>query len=231
MRINPNMTNGKFCMTEVCEFIKDMRKDINVDDFCNEITARINGIYKAYGINMTMLKNEPVMRMTSSVVVYSKKRREIWMVGDCQCMINGVLHENTKPCEKLVAEKRAAIICKALDNGATVAQIQDDDIGRRAIEPDLKESCKMQNIDYSVVDGFPIPLSKVKVIRLEDNPAEIVLASDGYPNLKPTLEESECELNRILSEDPLCIKLNVATKGLAKGRLSFDDRTYIRFVD
>lgn len=56
-----------------------------------------------------------------------------------------------------------------------------------------------------------------------------MLASDGYPKLMPTLNESEAELQRLLEEDPLCIYENIATKGLNEGQTSFDDRSYIRF--
>ena len=60
--------------------------------------------------------------------------------------------------------------------------------------------------------------------------AEIVLASDGYPRLMPTLRESEKELECLLAEDPLCIGDNIATKGLKVGQKSFDDRSYIRLT-
>ena len=56
------------------------------------------------------------------------------------------------------------------------------------------------------------------------------LASDGYPVLKGTLAESERELERIINNDPLCIDLYKATKGVMQGYKSFDDRTYIRIA-
>ena len=59
--------------------------------------------------------------------------------------------------------------------------------------------------------------------------SSIVLASDGYPVLKGTLAESERELSEILKNDPLCYKVYCSTKGLKKGNVSFDDRSYIRF--
>lgn len=69
----------------------------------------------------------------------------------------------------------------------------------------------------------------VKVIPVEDHGAEIVLASDGYPFLRPTLQESEAALRKLLAQDPYCIRSFVATKGTMLGNRSFDDRAYVRF--
>ena len=59
---------------------------------------------------------------------------------------------------------------------------------------------------------------------------EIVLASDGYPFLMPTLQESEERLADLLRDDPLCISIYKASKGLMQGNKSFDDRSYVRFT-
>ena len=80
-----------------------------------------------------------------------------------------------------------------------------------------------------VLDGFFEDMSSIKIIDVPDNAQEIVLASDGYPELLPTLEESERALKEILAEDPLFILRHKSTKGLQKGNNSFDDRAYIRF--
>ena len=92
------------------------------------------------------------------------------------------------------------------------------------------ETMRNQNITYSVVDGFPIPRQHVRTITLDFQPYEIVLASDGYPFLHPTLEESEAALQHQRQEDPLNIGPHFqATKAFHPDFNSFDDRTYIRF--
>ena len=87
-----------------------------------------------------------------------------------------------------------------------------------------------QNKTYAVIDGFPIYREGVKVVSLEKDSQEIVLASDGYPFLKPSLAESEAALEHLIAHDPQCIHEFIATKGLVAGNKSFDDRTYVRFV-
>lgn len=218
-------------METVCDYILHMPKDYTLELFCKGITERIQEIYRDANADMDDLLKFPVMRMTASAVVYSHFYRQIWMVGDCQCMVNGVLFLNAKPHEKEIAEKRAEIIKAALKEGKSIESIMADDIGRKAIMPKLKEACNLQNVAFPVIDGFNIPTNLVKIINVNQGNSEIILASDGYPKLERTLDKSEKELQRLLSDDPLCINENIATKGLALDRESFDDRAYIRFTD
>lgn len=77
-------------------------------------------------------------------------------------------------------------------------------------------------------NGFPIPSELIKAIDFSEDVKVFSLASDGYPTILENLEASEKELSRILEVDPLCIHENKSTKGIAKGNISFDDRTYIK---
>lgn len=226
-----DMPNGKACMKAVIDYINSIPYDTDLDEFCIGATAYIKNIYDKAGIDAQTLKDEPEQRMAASAIVYSRHFRQIWMVGDCQCLINGKLHTNPKPKEKFVAAKRAEAIRKALADGVTEEEIRKDDIGRKAIGQELKMACKQQNITYAVIDGFCIPMEKIVTIQLKYSHNEIVLASDGYPILESTLDKSEEQLHRLIIEDPLCISENLATKGLTNGRTSFDDRSYIRFED
>ena len=105
---------------------------------------------------------------------------------------------------------------------------------RAQIEPWILKATAFANkagnsYGYSVLNGGEIPEELVKVIRLSEGEHEILLASDGYPVLKPTLQQSEQELERIMKDDPQCCRLYESTKGLKPGNKSFDDRTYVRF--
>ena len=59
---------------------------------------------------------------------------------------------------------------------------------------------------------------------------DVVLASDGYPIMRPTLAESEQELERLRRADPHLVNEFRTTKGFTPELRSFDDRTYIRFA-
>lgn len=229
VRINDSCSNGKYCMEEVKRFILSMPKDISAREFCEGITADIATLYNNKSMSKERLKAHPEERMTASAVIYSAFHRQIWMIGDCQCIANGLLYDNPKPHESIVAAKRAAYLNEVLMH-TSVEEMQRKDAGREHIMGDLIDSCKEQNITFSVIDGFPIPLNLTKLISVDTDCHDIVLASDGYPFLKPTLKESEEALKKQLDNDPLCINTFKATKGLMNGRKSFDDRSYVRFM-
>lgn len=167
--------------------------------------------------------------MAASAVVYSRVRREVWMIGDCHCLIGGEYYDNTKPFEDILAAKRSAIIKQLIAEGKSVEDMFANDEGRAAILPDMIIAMQEQNKTYSVIDGFPIPESKVRIISLDFKPWEIILASDGYPWLMPSLAESEERLMQQKISDPLNINTFFATKAFLPGNNSFDDRSYIRF--
>lgn len=230
----PDMRNGRYAMMLISEYIqKELKAEASVDDFCQGVTAYIyNKVYCELKVE-GRLSIHPEERLTASAVIYSRARREVWMVGDCQAIIDGKLYENGKPYEQEIAEKRVALI----KQGMSPAE------ARQAIVPRLVQAMlDGQNRSYAVIDGFPIYRDGVKVVACpscvdaeEDNDVaaekeqEIVLASDGYPFLKPTLQESEDALANQLVHDPQNIKTFIATKGLVEGNLSFDDRAYVRF--
>ena len=248
--LNPDMKNGRYAMMLISEYIREeLKADASVDDFCQGVTAYIyNKVYEKLGVE-ERLKEHPEERLTASAILYSRTRNEVWMVGDCQAIIAGKLYENGKPYEQEIARKRVELI----EQGLSPAE------ARKQIEPLLiKAMLSGQNQTYTVIDGFPIYREGVKVVSVSDScsvqdsvPAsdtvpcsdsvsasgtisvsssEIVLASDGFPFLKPTLAASEAALAEQIANDPQNIHSFIATKGIVEGNKSFDDRTYIRFV-
>lgn len=248
--LNPDMKNGRYAMMLISEYIwEELKADASVDDFCQGVTAYIyNKVYEKLGVE-ERLKEHPEERLTASAILYSRTRNEVWMVGDCQAIIDGKLYENGKPYEQEIARKRVELI----EQGLSPAE------ARKQIEPLLiKAMLSGQNQTYTVIDGFPIYREGVKVVSVSasssvqdsvpasdsvpcsdsasasdtipSSSSEIVLASDGYPFLKPTLAASEAALAEQIANDPQNIRSFIATKVIVEGNKSFDDRTYIRFV-
>ena len=251
--LNPDMKNGRYAMMLISEYIREeLKADASVDEFCQGVTAYIyNKVYEKLGVE-ERLKEHPEERLTASAILYSRTRNEVWMVGDCQAIIDGKLYKNGKPYEEKIARKRVELIAQGLSPAEA----------RKQIEPLLIEAMLSgQNQTYTVIDGFPIYREGVKVVSVSDScsvqdsvqdsvPAsdsvpcsdsvsasgtifvsssEIVLASDGYPFLEPTLAASEVALAEQIANDPQNIHSFIATKGIVEGNKSFDDRTYIRF--
>ena len=214
MRLNPMMKNGRFAMLIISDYIQQMPANSSIADFCQGVTMRIADEYAKLGIT-TQMTSHPEERLTASAIIYSHQRQEVWMVGDCQAIIDNQYYDNSKPFEQEIALQRA----KLIKNGMSPTE------ARRTIEPQLiKAMLEGQNRQYAVIDGTPIYMPGTRVIPASNS---VVLASDGYPTLKPTLHDSEMALAKQIAKDPQNINTFVATKGLAEGNISFDDRAYI----
>lgn len=174
----------------------------------------------------------------ASVIAYSVINGKIWSYGDCNCMINGILHSHGKQIDKINSEKRAEVIENAIiKNGEhkVMEHLKVNDFGRDAIKEGLQKQLYLENrhlfingLDY----GYPVingeSICSEMIVEYEVYPGDhIVLATDGYPVLKGTLKESETALDWILKNDPMCFRKYKSTKGLQNNYDSFDDRAYI----
>lgn len=253
--LNPDMKNGRYAMMLISEYIREeLKADASVDEFCQGVTAYIyNKVYEKLGVE-ERLKEHPEERLTASAILYSRTRNEVWMVGDCQAIIAGKLYENGKPYEEKIARKRVELIeqglspadarkqiepllIKAMLSGQnqTYTVIDGFPIYREGVKVvSVSDFCSVQNSvsssdSCSVQDTVSCSDSVSASDTIPSSSSEIVLASDGYPFLKPTLAASEAALAEQIANDPQNIHSFIATKGIVEGNKSFDDRTYIRF--
>lgn len=254
--LNSDMKNGRYAMMLITEYIREeLKADASADDFCQGVTAYIyNKVYEKLGVE-ERLKEHPEERLTASAILYSRTRNEVWMVGDCQAIIAGKLYENGKPYEEKIARKRVELIeqglspaearkqiepllIKAMLSGQnqTYTVIDGFPIYREGVKVvSVSDFCSVQNSvsssdSCSVQDTVSCSDSASASDTIPSSSSEIVLASDGYPFLKPTLAASEAALAEQIANDPQNIHSFIATKGIVEGNKSFDDRTYIRFV-
>lgn len=217
-------SNGRYAMRLVSHYLRHAPRDLSCHQFCSRVSAYIRKHYWRW--QLPRLAAHPEDRLTASAVIFSRLRREIWLIGDCQCLVGNQYYDNPKPYEQQLAEERAAIITSSRHPEEFLLH----DTARETIIPHMLETMKQQNVNYAVIDGFPIPEAHVRVITLSFQPWEIVLASDGYPELLPTLAQSEEALSHLRQKDPLCVNLFKATKAFYPGNNSFDDRAYIKFT-
>lgn len=203
-------------------------------EFVMYLTNCVKKFYEDNGL-LNHMEVSPVDRLSAAICVYSIYRDEIWIVGDCQCLVDGSYYSSSSYIEKINSEVRAIVIELALKEGLTIAQLQENDTGRGFILPILKKQHLFQNaffankLSYAVIDGFEVDKNKIYKIDTS-NSKSIILASDGYPKLFSTLIESEEYLKNILEIDPLCYSVFKSTKGQYKGNLSFDDRAYLKII-
>lgn len=230
---NVGKTPGKLAMELVTGALCHLDPDQNAANAFKFLNKSIVDAYNSSGI-LGHMESNPIDRWTASCVIYSLSKRELWFIGDCQALIDGVLVSNNKLVDDVTSSARALFLAGYLTLGHTVEEVQKQDVGREYILPLLQEQSVFQNgatpseFNFAVLDGFFTNVDMIKVIPVPPNVNEMVLASDGYPELMPTLEASEELLKQILKDDPLLFQKYKSAKGLQPGNYSFDDRTYIR---
>ena len=209
------------------EAMNDVDLNITPISLISFLNNTIKKCYAEHGVSFEALP--PEERLQVSAVIYSMHRREVWGFGDCSVKINDKLYKHIRAGDKLLSDLRAFYTeLYLLKNGI----ITDKDPGREAILPLLKEFPSMANqvgeFGYDVINGGDICTDRIVIYPVKAGD-RIILASDGYPELFDTIEETEKYLFHMLEKDHLCIHELRATKGVRMGNQSFDDRSYISF--
>ena len=213
--------------------IENILPDISMEECLNQLTNSIYDFYLEQGIEKEASK-DPRVRIAASAIIYCHSRREIWMMGDCHCMVNGKYYDNPTSIDSITGNARALFNHLQMISGVSYQDLQKNDLGRDFIKPLLQRQSFLQNNPeagehaFFIIDGFAPLTEMVKVIKVPPK-AEIILASDGYPKLFPSLHESEDYLQTVIKDDPLLISIHPSTKGIQSGNVSFDDRAFLKF--
>ena len=211
----------------LCEAMRNVEPSVSPSSLISYLNDVIKKCYAENGVSFEELP--PEERLQVSAIIYSVYRREVWCFGDCSVKINNVLYKHTRAGDKLLSDLRAFYtelygLKNVIETG--------EDPGREAILPLLKEFPVMANqageFGYDVINGGDICTDNIVIYHVKPGD-RIILASDGYPALFDTLEETEKYLFNLLDKDPLCIHELRGTKGVINGNQSFDDRSYISF--
>lgn len=212
------------------EVISGMDPEYTAQEAVAHINDVVHEAYAAHGVSFETLL--PAERLQCSLLIYSAYRHEVWSFGDCMLRINQRDLRFHKEGDDLFAALRAFCIQIERDRSPETAEQALSQYGRAQILPFLKEYVSLANrnvpFGYDVIDGGTIFADHVKVYAVQKDDC-VVMASDGYPRLFDTLEETEAYLQAALEKDPTCIGLLRGTKGIEPGHISFDDRTYVSF--
>lgn len=170
---------------------------------------------------------------SASLVCLSFVRHEIWRIGDCSFLVDGEPNIGTKRVDDAAYGFRAAINASLLAAGTPLEEILRSDPGAAFARPLFDVQQQLTNHEgpwgYGCINGRPVPDRFVEVFPLAPDVDEVVLASDGFPDLRTTLEESEIRLRELLEIDPAAVaELWAVGKALRPGANSVDDRAYLR---
>lgn len=223
------MTRGRYAAQLVLEVIRDLPAEADLGQFLAATRDRFARAYVEAGFDALPAV---VQRFQTCVGVLSKARREVWLVGDIQLLVDGEqVVDTTIQLESITAAARGLYLESQLHRGATVAELLAHDPASSLIHPFVACGMDFSNVDhrwgFSVIDGGEVPLSLIPVVDVS-GATEVILATDGYPHLRGTLAQSEADLAHILAADPLCIRDNPQPKGVVAGQVSYDDRAYVR---
>lgn len=225
-------TPGQTARDILIEALETLSPTVDAQKAAIQLDKAITDFYKRQNIS-DFMQQHPVDRCQASLVIFSKTRREIWMIGDCQAMIGTEIVTNGKYIDQLMTSVRSYVLESEIASGKTVNELIVHDAGRAAVVPLIKKQYIFQNSDHpvyghDVLNGFFQKKHKVKVIKIPAKVKEIVLATDGYPSLYSSLDETEAALAKVLKEDPLCFRQNKQVKAVCDGMVSYDDRTYLK---
>jgi hypothetical protein len=227
-------TNGKVASELVAKTISELPGDTSAGEAFLKCSEAIADFYKHENLYEHMIST-PADRCAASVLIFSSHFQELWFIGDCQALVNNELINNVKKVDTLFEELRSFYIEWELRNGKTIEELRKNDTGRDAVIPFIDRQQVFQNIEedvnfaFTTIDGFFKDTSSIKKIPISDNSGDIVIASDGYPKIFSTLDETENYLEEIIKKDPLCFREFKAVKGVTDNNVSYDDRSYVRF--
>ena len=224
-------------------------------DIISYLTDSLAAAYREEGV-YDWMQSHPTERATASLILYSRRLNQIIAVGDCQAALlnahDGIMQhlQHEKYNDQVMAAARAMYWNIQLLQGDKAASDDDDDTdnpqiqttqdcGRDYIQPLRLGQRLFQNNplapapwQYWVLDGFAID-AKAGIHVYDVPPAvhQIILATDGYLTLRPTLDETEQVLQATLQRDSRLIQAAaMGTKGRSANAESFDDRTFVRFA-
>jgi hypothetical protein len=176
---------------------------------------------------------DPARAPCAVFAAYVAARREVWRVGDVHVRIDAVTHPPLGELDDRMTGARAALLRALVLEGANPAALAAEDPGAALIKPIEIREHLFRNRDaddplgFGAIDGRPVPDRFLEVFPVASG-ATVILASDGYPVPAATLDEAETYLRADLERDPLRIGRHPGFRAVGQGRVSFDDRAYVR---
>lgn len=177
----------------------------------------------------------------ATLVCFSRARREIWRIGDGHYALDGIAALGVMLIDEIALAARWAYVECLRRSGMSDDEIADDP-GQRGAQPGslvrplverqhhFANSPQPHPLAYAVLNGHPVPGHLQELIPVTADAREVVMSSDGYPQLFPTLEQTERYLAEDLRDDPLRIGRHRGFIAVKPPMLSFDDRCFVRLA-
>lgn len=234
--LHEGKSSGVIAKDLILEALATLAPESTMEEAFSACNTALACWYQGHGL-LEAMRNDPSGRCSAYIAMVSKARREVWILGDCQALVDGQVYTSHKPIDILMENLRALYIEVELQGGSSEEALAQDfePIRKRlssqmAVQPIFQNSTRRTSFSYFTLDGFFTNFAAVQVVKLGDADTQVVLGSDGYPQLLGSLHATEERLAALLASDPLCFRENRSTKGLERGNISFDDRSYLRVM-
>jgi len=173
----------------------------------------------------------------AQTIIFSAARNEIWRIGDALVAVNGTpLPECPTPVDLPATQYRSAVLWALLAAGHSIDDLTQNDPTWQMLLPLLELQHHHRNsrftgnpFAYGLLDGRKVESRFIEITRVEPGD-EVVFCSDGYLSPAPSLAQAEADLATVLAEEPLLISLHLGFRPVSPGMVSFDDRSYLRFI-
>ncbi len=221
-------SGGKFAADVIVQALQHMASPLSPRTFADRMTDALATAVEAAAGTLSPATRRPA----GSVVCLVPAARQVWRIGDCHVRIGETQHLGTKRVDDAAYGFRAVINSALAARGVALERIVAEDPGAAASRPlhDLQQHLANTTgpWSYGCVNGQPVPEQHIEVLAVPPGPCRVVLTSDGYPVVRPTLKESEDELARLMASDPAGIgDLWQMGKPLKPGGRAMDDRAFV----
>jgi hypothetical protein len=224
-------SGGRFAAETLASAITDLSPESTAREFADHLSSTLATAAAAADTGGRQSTRWP----SASLVCLSVARREIWRIGDCSFLVDGEPNLGTKRVDDAAYGFRSAINASLIASGTPLDEILTTDPGAGFARPLLDLQQQLTNHEgpwgYGCINGRRVPDQFVEVFPTPTGVQEVVMASDGFPDLRTTLQASEVRLRELLEIDPAAIaELWAVGKALRPGANSVDDRAYLRLA-
>ncbi len=108
-------TSGKVAARLLVGACDQLPYDATARQAVDLLTSAIQSFYERMGA-VEIMRTDPVQRATASIALVSLWRKEVWFIGDCQCLFDDKLIYNEKLVDRVASEARAMFLEKAFLN-------------------------------------------------------------------------------------------------------------------
>jgi hypothetical protein len=228
-RVFGGRSSGCFAADVIAAAIETLPEQADARLFADRLTEAVRAAVQREAGDLDTAAPWP----TASVVCVSQHHRQVWRIGPCWLAIGTQVFPATMPVDDAAYSFRAALNAAMLAAGTDLETILADDPGTAAARPLYAAQHHLANTvgrwSFGCINGRHVPDEHLEVFAIPLGADEVILASDGYSQIHPTLERTEQRLAELLVEDPAAMgPLWEMGKPLTSGGAGPDDRSYVR---